>query len=256
MLRKLRIALLLGVLAALALGLWSERVRLASWRDPVWVAVYPINADSDADVAAHIGRLAERDFAPIEDYLERQARAHGLALDRPVEVKLAPPVATRPPTPPADGDTLAVMLWSLHMRYWAWRHDTYAGPEEIRLFVLYHAPRSGRRLAHSLGLEKARLGVVNAFGADEYRGRNRVVIAHELMHTLGASDKYDAVTGQPIHPEGYAEPLRVPRYPQPRAELMGARIPVAPGESRMPRSLGETVIGPDSAAEIGWRSVP
>ena len=253
MFRKLRVALLLSVLAVVALGLWTERARLASWQDPVWVAVYPINVEDDADVTDHIDGLSERDFDPIETYLRENASAHGLALKSPVEVKLAPPVSERPPTPPADGETLAIMLWSLHMRLWAWRHDTYDGPEEIRIFVLYHAARSGRRLAHSLGLEKARLGVVNAFGAHGFRGRNHVVITHELLHTLGASDKYDAVTGQPLHPHGYAEPLREPRYPQRQAELMGARVPVAPGESRMPRSLDETMIGPRTAAEIGWR---
>ena len=255
-LRKLRVSLLLAILVVVALGLWTERVRLASWQDPVWVAVYPINAENDAGVAAHIDSLAERDFDPIEAYLRQQAAAHGLALDRAVEVKLAPPVSERPPTPPASGGTLAVMLWSLHMRWWAWRHDTYDGPEEIRIFVLYHAARSGRRLAHSLGLEKARLGVVNGFGAHGFHDRNHVVITHELLHTLGASDKYDAVTGQPIHPEGYAEPMREPLHPQRRAELMGARIPLAPGQSRMPRSLDETTIGRGTAVEIGWSAAP
>jgi hypothetical protein len=37
---------------------------------------------------------------------------------------------------------------------------------------------------------------------------------------------------------------------------MGGRIPLAPDASRMPKSLAETVIGPVSAAEIGWRPPP
>jgi len=34
------------------------------------------------------------------------------------------------------------------------------------------------------------------------------VIAHELLYTLNATDKYDLNTGLPIFPNGYAEPER------------------------------------------------
>jgi len=254
--RPLRIGLLLAVLGGVALSLWTEQARLARWQDPVWVALYPINADGVPAVADYIDRLEERDFAPIERYLREQAAGHPVPTDQPVEVKLAPAVAASPPQPPASGATLATMLWSLRLRFWAWRHDTFDGPAEIRLFVRYHAPRDGRRLAHSVGLEKARIGVVNAFGSPNLRGRNRVVMAHELLHTLGARDKYDPATGEPTYPSGFAAPGREPRYPQRRAELMGGRIPLGPDESRMPKSLAETVIGPASAAEIGWRPPP
>lgn len=253
--RPLRIAVLLLVLAFVALGAWTERLRLASWDDPVWVAVYPVNAGG-AGVADYIARLEPRDLEPIGDHLARAASPYDLTTERPFELKLAPPVGERPPVPPADGGTLAAMLWSLHIRFWAWWHDTYDGPEEIRIFVQYHDPETVERLAHSVGLEKARVGIVNAYGDRRYRGSNRVVIAHELLHTLGATDKYDRDTGQPIHPEGYADPDRRPLHPQARAELMGARIPLGPGRSRMPRALAETVVGPLTAAEIGWRSPP
>lgn len=250
--RPLRIALLLVVLAFVALGTWTERLRLASWDDPVWVAVYPVRADGDR-VADYIERLEARHFEVIGDHLAREAARHGIAAERPFALKLAPPVDARPPAPPADGGLLANALWSLRIRWWAWRHDTYDGPEEIRLFVEYHDPARRQRLAHSVGLEKARVGIVNAWGDRRYRGRNRVVIAHELLHTVGASDKYERETGQPVHPEGYADPDRRPLHPQERAELMGGRIPLGPERSRMPRSLAETRIGPTTAAEIGWR---
>jgi hypothetical protein len=171
-------------------------------------------------------------------------------------MKLAPPVDARPPPAPEDGNILAVMFWSLRVRLWSWWHDTYDGPEQIRIFVQFHDPAAVPRLTHSVGLEKARVGFVHAYGDRRYTGRNRVVIAHELLHTLGATDKYDPATGRPIHPQGYADPERDPLYPQDRAELMGAHIPLGPGRTRMPRSLAETVIGPLTAAEIGWRGAP
>lgn len=253
MFRLLRIAALVAVLLAVALGFWLERQRLASWDDPVWVAVYPVNADGAAPVADYIAALEEDDFEPIERYFARQGTDYGVGLRAPVEVKLAPPVRSRPPRPPNAGNVVAIMLWSLQLRFWAWRHDTFDGPAEVQLFVLYHDAQPGRRLAHSLGLEKGRIGVVNAFGSHRLARRNRVVIAHELLHTLGASDKYDPATGRPRYPEGFAEPGREPRYPQRMAELMGGYVPLGPGERRMPRSLAETVVGPATAAEIGWR---
>ena len=78
------------------------------------------------------------------------------------------------------------------------------------------------------------------------------MIAHELLHTLGASDKYDLSNGLPIHPAGYADPDKRPRYPQDRAEIMGGRIPLSPGRAAIPRGLNQTVIGPVTASEIGW----
>ena len=83
-------------------------------------------------------------------------------------------------------------------------------------------------------------------------GSNRVVIAHELLHALGATDKYDLSNTQPSFPEGFAQPELNPRYPQRYAELMGGRVPLDVNKARIPESLQEVVIGPASATEIGW----
>ena len=251
--RTLRIAILLLVLAFVAMSLWAERTRIAQWDSPLWVAVYPINGAGTPAVDDYVRGLAAADFEPIERYMQAQAHARDVALERPVEMKLAPQVDAMPPAPPREGNMLQTILWSLHMRYWAWRHDTFDGPHEIRMFVVYHDPARRKRLAHSLGLRKGFLGVVNGFGARRFDGRNNVVITHELLHTLGATDKYDPATGQPVPPAGYADPDRRPLLPQDRAEIMGARIPVTPEKSRMPPSLAATVIGPVTAREIGWR---
>ena len=72
------------------------------------------------------------------------------------------------------------------------------------------------------------------------------------MHTVGASDKYDPKSGQPIYPDGYAEPKLNPRYPQSKAEIMGGRIPVCNKEASIPWSLKQVTVGPQTAIEIGW----
>jgi hypothetical protein len=83
-------------------------------------------------------------------------------------------------------------------------------------------------------------------------GSNAVIIAHELLHTVGATDKYDFATNLPRFPDGYAEPERTPRYPQAFAEIMGGRIPVSEIRADIPVTLDQTLIGAATAAEIGW----
>jgi hypothetical protein len=78
------------------------------------------------------------------------------------------------------------------------------------------------------------------------------VISHELLHTLGATDKYDLINNQPLYPQGYAEPDKEPRYPQELAELMAGRTPLSPSHAEQPESLHDVVIGALTAREINW----
>ena len=70
----------------------------------------------------------------------------------------------------------------------------------MRVFVAFHDPALTERVPHSTGLQKGMLGAVNAFASADHAGSNDVVIAHELLHTLGATDKYDPATNQPRLP--------------------------------------------------------
>ncbi len=252
-LRTLRVAVLLVVLAAVAGESYLSRLRTTDWDAPLWVAVYPINADGSPVTRAYIEGLDDAAFEPIEAFLAREAQGYRLPLTRPMVLRLAPELQELPPEPPRDG-RLAIMWWSLKMRYWAWSRVRDAGgpPANITLFVKYHDPARRQRLAHSVGLQKGLLGVVNAYASRGMRGQNQVIIAHELLHTVGASDKYDMQSLQPVWPEGYAEPERSPRLPQRYAELMGGRIPLSATSAEIPRSLRQVVIGPVTAAEIRW----
>lgn len=77
------------------------------------------------------------------------------------------------------------------------------------------------------------------------------VAAHELFHTLGASDKYGS-TGDALFPQGFAEPQRSPLWPQPGAEVMARNVPIGPGRERPPETLSELYVGETTAREIGW----
>jgi len=105
-------------------------------------------------------------------------------------------------------------------------------------------------LEDSVGLQKGMIGIVNAYAGRREAGFNNVIIAHEFLHTLGATDKYDPANGLPSFPLGFAEPDRIPRYPQRFAEIMGGRIPVSTTDAMIPNSLKHVVIGSLTAREI------
>ena len=252
MFRTLRISLLLYVLLIVAMTSWSARSRNTDWTEPLWVAVYPINGEASSKINNYIAALSEASFQPLETVMAKQAKRWRVALEKPIDIKFTQEITSLPPPPPSSSNPLAIAYWSLRLRLWAWRHDTFDGPADIRIFVVYYDPDNHASLAHSLGLQEGFLGVVNAYGDGNYDGRNNVVIAHEMLHTLGATDKYDPRTNQARYPDGFAEPERTPLYPQMRAELMAGRIPLSESDAKMPEKLAKTMIGRATAIEIGW----
>lgn len=176
------------------------------------VAIYPIAADDSPTTTRFVGELNADSFAEIGEWLQEESRRYQRPVLQPVMLHLAPALNEKPPLPPSPGSALDILHWSLQLRWWASRHDAIAGPKpQVRLFVLFHDPERTPALPHSTGLSKGQLGVIHAFASRQQRKQNLVVIAHELLHTFGASDKYDPVTLQPIYPQGYAEPQRQPR---------------------------------------------
>jgi hypothetical protein len=257
MFKNIRIFILLMILFIVAMNTWRSRAQAVAWEHPLQVVVYPINGDGSDVSARYIAGLTAGHFQSVDAFMAEQAKRYGVELtyaQAPVRVALAPEVESKPPMPPQSGNVLSVMMWSLRLRYWAWKHGDVDGmPAQVRIFVVFHDPATHPHLAHSIGLEEGLIGVVNAFAAPEMAGQNNVVIAHELLHTLGASDKYDPATNLPRFPEGYAEPLISPRYPQAVAEIMGGRIPRSETEAAIPESLQYTAIGETTAREIGWK---
>jgi hypothetical protein len=77
------------------------------------------------------------------------------------------------------------------------------------------------------------------------------VIAHELFHTLDATDKYGA-DGLATVPDGLAEPDLSPRYPQRFVEIMTRGRPTSPSSEKVLDTLADLAVGPATAREIGW----
>ncbi len=256
MLTLLRKGILVYVLILVAVGHWLTTQRSTSWDRPLSVAVYPINGDGSQRSAQYIEDLEWDAFKSIDRFLVEEAEHYGVQIGEPVHTVLAERIVSQPPAPPQGGNALQIMLWSLKLRYWSWSVDRGADPpsSDVEIFVRYFDPevtppagpfprapegsdRRGERLRRPA----------------RQAGSNKVIIAHELLHTLGASDKYDPATGQPIFPYGYAEPDANPALPQELAELMAGRIPLSSAESQIPHSLEQVVIGARTAEEIRWR---
>ena len=253
MFRTLRTLILIVILVLVAASAWLTKQRTTSWQQPLRVAIFPINADRSDASARYIGELRLDAFDPVAVFMRREGERYGLTLKTPVEMFLAPRIDRVPPSPPFGGNAVQVMLWSLQMRYWAWVNARFDGPKpHVRVFVLYYDPQHITRVGHSLGLQKGLIGVVNAFASQAQAAQNDVVIAHEFLHTLGATDKYDLRNNQPFFPDGYAEPERQPLLPQAYAEIMAGRVPLTQTEAEMPASLDEALIGTQTAREINW----
>jgi hypothetical protein len=253
--RAFRILILLFILLVAAVGTWRAKRDATDWLAPLEIAVYPINGDDSRAAGEYLTSVQNDLFAPIEEFMTEEAARYGVhtAWGSAVRMRLAPQVHAHPPAPPRNGSVLSVMWWSLKLRYWAWRNDAYAGPRpQVRIFVQYYDAETNQALPHSLGLEKGMIGVVNAFASRRMAGSNNVVIAHELLHTLGATDKYDPRSALPLHPDGFADPERSPLYPQDKAELMGGRIPLDASRAVIPDGLHQVVVGPRTAGEINW----
>jgi len=252
MFKAVRVSILLFILLFVGLSTFLTQARSTDWNNSLWIKVYPINADGSDEAARHIKALKSSDFESIESFLKRETERYSKNLSRPVRIELGDEIMEQPPELGAEPNVASVMLWSLKMRWWAGNatDDQDRIDPDVRIFVRYHKPEQEIILENSVGLRKGMVGIVNGYASRRHRGINNFIIAHEFLHTLGATDKYNGFDGQPIGPHGLGEPDRQPLYPQRYAEIMGGRIALAKNNAVAPRSLKYAVLGPLTAREI------
>lgn len=252
-LRNLRVTLLLCALLFFGLTALHQLVYTRSWNQPLQAVVLPINADGHLQTADYIASLQTRHFTEIENWAAREGKRHNLTLEHPVEISLGPQITQLPPPFPSNDHPFYVVLWGLRFRWWAYRNtpDIELDSTTVRLFVMYHDTSGNKPLAHSLGMQKGLMGLVHVFADSRQTAQNNIVIAHELLHTVGAIDKYQE-WGSPVFPVGYANPQRQPLFPQRYAEIMAGRIPVSYGRFYMAESLKSVIINEYTAEEINW----
>ena len=103
-----------------ALQQYFDRAATHSWKRPLWVGIFPLNADGSRAAQSYIDDLTAQDFADIEEFFAREAHRYGEAAAEPVHIELYPQgtaaaAGAAAGTPGCSG----VMWWSLKMRWYA-----------------------------------------------------------------------------------------------------------------------------------------
>ncbi|MCJ7772654.1 MAG: hypothetical protein MUP22_05920, partial [Desulfobacterales bacterium] len=208
--------------------------------------------DNSDEAAHYIESLKKRVFQPIEYFMQEEAELVNLKLRKPVAIEIAPEILKPLPKPPNQKTALNMIWWTIKMRYWSFRNDTFNPPKDVRIYVLYSSPSNYQIDEASMGLKKGKIGIVNAPADIRLENNNNLIITHEMLHTFGATDKYDYVSSMPLYPHGLADPKRKPIYPQEMAEIMAGRIPLSGSEIKWPENLHEVIIGIKTCVEINW----
>ncbi|PVZ72230.1 hypothetical protein [Pelagibaculum spongiae] len=249
----LRISILLVVLVLVAGQQFLGKQRVSSWDEPVWIAIYPLISD-DREAQHFIDTLSIADLKPLERWFAKESERYGMLFQRPIQLHLMPTVnAPSPPEAPADRSPWKVAYWSLELRYWAWKYLDDGFPTHSKIVMKVY-PKSIEKLpGHSTGLEKLKLGIVKIRGNRIELPYLRFLIGHELLHTLGASDKYSYADHSPYYPAAFLEPDKKPLYPQNFAEIMAGVIPKTSKTWQPTNKLSLIKVGDDTAREIGWQ---
>jgi hypothetical protein len=258
--RTARIAFLLGVLAIVVLYAvkdgWQRRER-TSWKRPLDVALVvverePVDPES-------IGALGER-AAALESRLGEERSRYGSG-PPPFRFQLygPVPVGAKPPVPASDG-LVDLAVHAFHSwRYFRDVNERANIPsrafDSLVYLIVRPAAGSEHNAVEGQSEQGGRIGSVEVEIDPTMVDFTLFVATHELLHTLGASDKYDA-RGFAAVPAGLAEPDRDPLYPQVAAEVMARNVVLGQGSERPPDSLDELRVGETTAREIGWLASP
>jgi hypothetical protein len=233
---------------------WLRRRARKAWSRPLRVALVLVQREPVS--AELIAQLTLRSM-DLERRLQQERIRHTGRDEPPFSIVVKGPVAAAT-DPPRLGEQGFVALAKHSFRLWRWIRDVdEAGQVEWRGYdariylVLRPAQREAPALVEGESEDGGRIGVASADIDASMIDLSLFVAAHELFHTLSATDKYDA-DGHALFPDGFAAPNQKPLYPQPGAELMARNLPLSEEAERPPETLDELWIGELTAREIGW----
>lgn len=257
-LRRWRIAVLAAALVLVALWALSVTLRRDArrhWARPLEVAVIVL---APGGVPAEKSEALRGGLDRLESFFHREMARYRAAPPRPVVFTFlgAAGIDAPWPMPPEEGGLVARAKHAFRLRRYLSAADRKAGASvpgfDARLYLLAEpAPAHAAHRVEGIGTAGGDLGLVRAqldAGTVELALE---AMGHELLHCLGATDKYDE-EGHAREPRGLVDPGRSPRYPQAAAEIMVGEIPTGPARGRQPDSLDEVAVGPTTALEIGW----
>ena len=246
--KRVRVAVLLGVLVGTSLwaaSVLEQRHARYDWRYTLEVHVVilsPRAVSSETQGAARRGTLA------VESWLQHEfARYRPEGIPSPVRLTLdAPLIVEELPRPPSTAWERFVLQRRLHSL------ADEAHPQvkaDATLFLVLEETLG--QTVEGLGASGGDVGWVQTSPGEVDSALAEEALGHEFLHLVGAKDHYDAA-GHPQAPAGLANPEQRPLYPQTHAEVMAEEVATGPGDGRVPRSLDEVQVGPETAREIHW----
>jgi len=254
---RVRVAVLLVVLLLVGMWAWRDvrsRQQRTDWRRALVVALVVVR---DGAVADDVIRGLEARVPYLRERLHDELARYRPGAFAPVTFVSRDLGALPSPVPRATGEGWTELA---QFNYQLWRFaravDTAAALDastvDARIYLVVRPPRDKAHLwVEGVGQQGGRVGVVEVEINATMIDFALFVATHELMHTLGATEKYDAA-GHVLVPAGLADPDQDPLYPQQRAELMARFRAVSESKEVPPESLNELAIGPVTAREIGW----
>lgn len=251
----IRVAVLSAVLVIVALYAWRDRARRVArteWNRTLDVALIVVR---DGAVGAPALEALRSETRELEAVLARQFARYRSAPAQPFSFVTFGPTELAEPLPAAPGDGFfAATKYAWRLRNFTSDVDARAGVPsrgfDARIYLVVKPP-SDRGFVEGMSEHGGSVGVALAELDQSTVGLSLFVAAHELFHTLGATDRYDA-NGRTLFPDGFAEPEKSPPFPQRYAELMARNRPLDGEREVPPTSLGELWVGAKTAAEVGW----
>ena len=273
--RRLRQGALLLVLVVVALwGYINYQAdhRTFAWDKKISVAVVALldggGKQSQKD-AWFVQRFLSRAAPPrdnlreVETWIQKEFARHTGDDRQILDVVVRGPLRLRVPPPllPGSNDSFLVR-WQGTRRFLSYFNEVYQrdelllGKYDLTLFIYFYnySDKKSRELFaefDSVASRRSGLGIVFCPISNRHLGYSCAIVAHELCHTLGASDKYDGSVS--VYPDGFAEPDRRPLYPQRKAEIMSLGLPVKAGKDEPVRHLRNCIVGTKTAREVNWR---
>ena len=241
--RRWRIAILLVVLIAAfawAQSVRRRRARRREWNEPLRVAVI---------VLAPRAVLFVPRAAPLEHWFTSELARYRPGAAAPTFDWFGPLAASAPEFAPDGTGFFTRALHAFRLSRALSAIDARAGVRErafgARLYLALEPGRAGEsEFAEGVAEAGGDVALVRAGARDADSPLAYAAIAHELLHLVGATDKYDA--SGPLFPDGLVEPGQGAK--QHFVEVMAQAFP----DGRLPASLSDVKVGPLTAKEVGW----
>ena len=270
--RQTLLILTLLVVTFWGLLTWRADHQTFAWTEPVSIAFVALLDDQRGSAGeeekSHVRRFLSRSgrrhstLSEAEEWIAGEyARWSGDATEKFDFYRRGPLELTTPPPDLPSASAGFFERWQKTRGFLKYfqelpdRPELQLGTYDVYIFIYFYDLGDEQRREQfsqfdSIADRRSRIGVVFAPLDHRLDGNTCAVIAHELCHTLGASDKYDAEGS--VYPQGFAEPNKSPLYPQDHAEIMALGRPISPGKDENVLRIADCIVGESSAREMNW----